>query len=108
MTINLPKPIADYFNADLGDSAAVAQCFTENAIVKDEGNTYKGLAAISQWKEDSSSKYTYTSEPFAYEEKENRSIVTSRLTGNFPGSPIDLRYIFGVEGTRIATLEIKI
>lgn len=106
MSLNLPKPIADYFAADLGDSAAIARCFTENAIVKDEGHTYNGLAAIRQWKTDSSMKYTYTSEPFACEEKDGKTIVTSRLTGNFPGSPVDLRFFFRVEGTSIASLEI--
>lgn len=37
MSINLPKPIANYFAADLGGSAATAVCFTENAVVKAEG-----------------------------------------------------------------------
>lgn len=106
MSLNLPKPIAAYFAADLSDSAAVAQCFTDNAIVKDEGHTYKGLSAIKQWKSDSSKKYTYTSEPFACEEKDGKAIVTSRLTGNFPGSPVDLRFFFGLEDNKIASLEI--
>ncbi len=106
MSLNLPKPIAAYFTADLGDSTAVAQCFTDNAVVKDEGHTYNGLSAIKQWKSASSKKYTYTSEPFASEEKDGKTIVTSRLTGNFPGSPVDLRYFFGLEGDKIASLEI--
>jgi hypothetical protein len=29
-----------------GDAAAVAQCFTENAVVKDEGHTYNGVDEI--------------------------------------------------------------
>jgi len=106
MSINLPKPIDTYFAADQGDSEAFVRCFTNNAVVKDEGNTYNGLAAIKQWKTDSSQKYTYTSEPFACEEKDGKTIVTSRLTGNFPGSPVDLRYFFGLEGEKIAFLEI--
>jgi hypothetical protein len=108
MSINLPKPIDTYFAADRGDSEAVARCFTDHAVVKDEGHTYTGLAAIKQWKTDSSKKYTYTSVPFACEEKDGRTIVTSRLTGNFPGSPVDLRYVFGIEGGKITTLEITL
>src|SRR5712672_3044586 len=92
MTLNLPKPIAAYFTADKAGSEAVSQCFTENAVVKDEGHTYQGQAAIKKWKADASTKYQYTSEPFACEEKAGRTIVTSRLTGNFPGSPVDLRF----------------
>ena len=106
MTINLPKPIDAYFAADRGDSEALARCFTNDAVVKDEGHTYDGLAAIKQWKTDSATKYTYTSEPFACEEKDGKTIVTSRLTGNFPGSPVDLRFFFGLEGEKIAFLEI--
>ena len=108
MSINLAKPIDAYFAADRGDGEAVAQCFTENAVVKDEGHTYNGLAAITQWKTDSSTKYTYTSVPFACEDKDGKTIVTSRVSGNFPGSPVDLRYIFGLEGDKIAALEILI
>ena len=105
-SLNLPKPVADYFTADKGDSEAVSQCFTENAVVKDEGHTYKGRAAIKQWKADASAKYQYTSEPFACEQKDGKIIVTSRLTGNFPGSPVNLRFFFGLEGDKIASLEI--
>src|SRR5260370_11116582 len=42
MTLDLPKPIAAYFTADKGDTEAFSQCFTEEAIVKDEGHTYRG------------------------------------------------------------------
>lgn len=108
MSINLPRAIDAYFAADSGDSEAVARCFTEHAVVKDEGHTYNGVAAIKQWKTDSSKKYTYTSAPFASEEKDGKTIVTSRLTGNFPGSPVDLRYFFGLEGNKIASLEIML
>lgn len=108
MSINLPNPIDAYFAADKHDSEAVARCFTENAVVKDEGHTYSGLAAIKQWKTDSSKKYAYTSEPFACEDKEGKTIVTSRVTGNFPGSPVDLRYSFRLDGSKIASLEITL
>jgi len=106
MPVQLPNSIAAYFAADRGDSEAVARCFTDSAVVKDEGHTYNGLAAIKQWKTDSSNKYTYTIEPFASEEKGGTTIVTSRLTGNFPGSPVNLRFFFGLEGNKIALLEI--
>jgi hypothetical protein len=43
MTLNLPKPVATYFTADKSDSEAVSRCFTEDAVVKDEGHTYSGL-----------------------------------------------------------------
>src|SRR5436190_12020714 len=106
-SLNLPKPIAAYFTADKGDGEAVSQCFTENAVVKDEGHTHKGRAAIKEWKTDASAKYEYTSEPFACQEKDGKTVVTSHLVGNFPGSPVDLRFFFELEGDKIASLEIK-
>ena len=106
MTLDLPGPIVAYFTADKSDSEAVSQCFTENAVVKDEGHTYIGRAAIQQWKADVSARYQYTSEPLACERRGGTIVVTSRLTGNFPGSPVDLRFFFGLEGDKIASLEI--
>jgi hypothetical protein len=105
-SLNLPKAIAAYFAADKIDGEAVSRRFTENAIVTDEGVTHKGRAAIKQWKTDASGKYQYTSEPFACEQKEGKTVVTSRLTGNFPGSPVDLRFFFELEGDKIASLKI--
>jgi len=104
--LNLPEPIAAYFAADQRDGEAVARCFTKRAVVKDEGRTYSGLAAIKGWKAKASAKYSYISVPFAVEQKNGRYIVTSRLTGNFPGSPVDLRYAFRLERGKIALLEI--
>ena len=106
MQLDLPKPIAAYFAADKGDSEAVSQCFTETAVVTDEGHTYDGRAAIKQWKAEASTKYQYTSEPLACEHKDRKFVVTSRLTGNFPGSPVNLRFFFRLEGDRIESLEI--
>ena len=106
MTLDLPKPVAAYFTADKSDSEAVSRCFTEDAVVKDEGHTYNGRAAIKKWKEEASAKYQYTSEPLSCERKDGKFVVTCRLTGNFPGSPVDLRFFFELEGEKIASLEI--
>ena len=51
-------------------------------------------------------KYSYTSEPTGLEERDGGYLVTSRLTGNFPGSPVDLRFAFRLERDKIAFLEI--
>ena len=106
MSIELSQPIAAYFAADRRDGDAVARCFTAGAIVKDEGHTHRGVAAIKRWRAEASAKYEYTSAPFASEEKDGKTIVTSRLTGNFPGSPVNLRFFFAIEGDKIASLEI--
>ena len=104
MTLDLPGPVAAYFAAYKEGGEAVARCFTEDAVVKDEGRTHRGRAAIRQWKDDASTQYT--SEPFHCEKCDGTVVVTSRLTGNFPGSPVNLRFFFVLEGDRIASLEI--
>ena len=104
--VNLPDPIAAYFDADKRDGESVARCFTTQAVVKDEGVTHVGSAAIKAWKTAASAKYSYTSEPFAVEHKDGQYIVSSRLTGSFPGSPVALRFIFRLERGKIAFLEI--
>ena len=106
MTLNLPKPVAAYFTADKADSETVSRCFTDDAVVKDEGHTYNGRAAIKKWKEEASAKYEYTNEPVACDQKDGKFVVTCRLTGNFPGSPVNLRFFFRIEGDKIASLEI--
>ncbi|HEU5295434.1 MAG TPA: nuclear transport factor 2 family protein [Burkholderiaceae bacterium] len=105
-TLTLPDPIAAYFAADQHSTEAIARCFTTQAVVKDEGHTYTGLDAIKAWKAAASAAYTYTSEPFAMEQKDGFHVVMSRVAGNFPGSPLDLRYRFRLERGLIASLEI--
>ena len=104
--LNLPKPIAAYFKADSLDAQAVARCFTTDGVVLDENATHTGQAAIAAWKNDASSRYTYSATPFALQTEGRAYVVTSRVTGNFPGSPVDLRYTFVLERGRIASLEI--
>ncbi len=106
MKVQLPKPIARYFAADQVDASAVAECFREDAVVVDEHHTWTGREAIKQWKESATARYKYTSRPIASEELGGKTVVTCRLTGDFPGSPVDLRYAFKLDGDSIATLEI--
>ncbi|MDR6513001.1 hypothetical protein J2792_003889 [Novosphingobium capsulatum] len=109
MAVELPEPIASYFDADKGQNAErIAACFTPTAVVKDEGHTYTGRDAIRRWKDEASAKYTYSSEPFSIANEDGRVIVSSHLTGDFPGSPIDLRYVFTLDGVQISELEIKL
>ena len=107
MDVDLPTPIAIYVAAEnSGDTEALAQCFAEDAVVRDEGKTIEGLAAIKQWKAETRKKYQHTVEPLLCVQKDGKTIVTNRLTGNFPGSPIELEFVFTLDGDKIASLEI--
>jgi hypothetical protein len=104
--LNLPEPIAAYFEADRRDGDAMARCFTNEAVVEDEGQTHRGPHAIKAWMAAASARYSYTSAPFAVEKRDGQHIVTSHVTGNFPGSPVDLRYLFRLERGKISHLQI--
>jgi SnoaL-like domain len=104
---NLPTPIVIYIAAEnRGDSEALAECFAEDAVVRDESQTIEGLAAIKRWKAETRKKYQHTIEPLASSQKDGKTVVTNRLTGNFPGSPIELEFVFTLDGDKIASLEI--
>jgi hypothetical protein len=108
MIDSLPKPIALYVAAEnSGDANLLDQCFAENAVVKDEGQTIEGLAAIKKWKAETRKKYQHTIESLAFAQKDDKTIVTNRLTGNFPGSPIELEFVFTLDGDKIASLDIR-
>src|SRR5262249_40584205 len=104
--LKLPEPIAAYFAASCHDVEALVRCFTNDAVAKDDGHSYVGLAAIRRWKSEVAAKYSYRYEPLGMDQKDGATIVSSRVIGNFPGSPVDLRYAFRLERGKIASLEI--
>jgi len=108
MSVDLPTPIAIYIAAEnRDDTDALDRCFAKDAVVRDEGQTIEGLAAIKQWKAETKKKYQHTIEPLASAQKDDKTIITNRLTGNFPGSPIELEFIFKLDGNKITSLEIR-
>ena len=107
MIDNLPKPIALYVAAEnSGDVNLFDHCFVDNAVVRDESETHTGLAAIKKWKAETKKKYQHTVDPVSFAEKAGKTVVTNRLTGNFPGSPIELEFVFTLAGGKIVSLEI--
>lgn len=109
MTIKLPKAIKAYFEADrTGNPNAVAATFTENGIVKDKGKTHRGRDAIREWMADEAQQYSYTVDPFLITLESGKTQVTAHTVGDFPGSPIDLRFIFVQSGDKVSELEITV
>ncbi|AKF03971.1 nuclear transport factor 2 family protein [Sandaracinus amylolyticus] len=99
-------PVARFFAHQTTDPEAVARCFTEDAVVLDEGRQHRGRAAIAAWSADSVANYRFTTEPLGSETAAERTTVTALVRGSFPGSPIQLRYRFAVRGELITRLEI--
>lgn len=109
MTVKLPKGIEAYFDADRdGSPEAVAATFTETGVVKDKGKTHVGRHAIREWMAEEGQQYSYTVDPFFIDTQHGKTQVTGHVVGNFPGSPVDLRYFFVLADDKIAELEITV
>jgi hypothetical protein len=102
----MPAPIASYFAHETTDPEAVARCFTEDALVVDERHEHRGRAAIAAWNAAANAKYRFATDVLTKEVDGDRVTVRAKVTGNFPGSPIELRFRFTLAGGLIARLEV--
>ena len=108
MSLPLPKPIELFMSSEnTHDLEALADCFAAHATVRDEGQTMQGLEAIKTWRHDTGKKYRHTVEPVAVTARDGKTVVSTKLTGDFPGSPITLDFVFTLESGKIAALEIR-
>jgi ketosteroid isomerase-like protein len=108
MSDTAPPVVTHYLAAaDTGDIPALADCFTPDGVVVDEGRTYRGRAEIIGWRTALAGQWTYTSAvtgsaaagPSGYR-------VTVHVEGDFPGGTADLTYRFVLHDDRIAELSI--
>lgn len=107
MPATLPTLLAAYFAASNNhDVPAMIALFSEGAMVKDEGREYRGLDAIREWATETIRKYDFKVEPAEATEETGRTVVTSSVSGNFPGSPVRLRYAFSMDNQKVSRLEI--
>lgn len=108
MSLDLPTPVSKYFEAtNAQDLDAMLSAFADDASVRDEGQDMIG-SAIREWIDDTTQKYRATVTPIGARQADERTIVTARVSGTFPGSPIELRYHFTITGERIGRLEITL
>jgi SnoaL-like domain len=106
--LGLPKPVAIYLAAvQAKDVDMLALCFADDARVHDENSDYRGLDAIKAWKRETDAKYRYVMEPLDASVSENTVKLRARLTGDFPGSPVELDYTFLLANDKISSLEIQ-
>ncbi len=111
-TGSLPPVISGYLAAsDRADTEAVVRCLAEDAVVVDEGQEWRGTAAIRRWRDTVAKAYDYTvqvtgAKALGEVDGAERHDVYLHLEGNFPGGEVDLTDRFAVRGGRIARLEI--
>jgi len=108
MPLPLPKAIDLFMSSENAhDLEPLADCFAADATVSDEGQTIRGLRAIQAWRLETAKKYGHTVDPVAVAARDGKTVVSTQLTGEFPGSPITLDFVFTLEGGKIAALEIR-
>lgn len=108
MNLTMPPALTTYFSAeDAADIDVLERCFAPDAVVRDEGQVMRGLDAIKAWKLAAQAKYQYRVEPLSASCEAASATVLARLTGSFPGSPVELTYSFGLVDDKIASLEIR-
>jgi len=104
-TMDIPKVLTELVKAqDNFDSTSYADCFTETAVVVDEGKTYNGKNEIKSWIEKANKEYQITMKPIEY--SETTEILKAEVSGNFPGSPVILSYNLNFKNELIQSLRI--
>jgi ketosteroid isomerase-like protein len=106
--VELPETLARYFAAqNAHDVEAMVACFAPDATVRDEGQDHGGKDAIRRWQRQTVAKYEISIAPLDIHEEQGLTSVVARVTGDFPGSPIDLTHSFGLSSDGlIRTLKI--
>ncbi|MCZ8381995.1 nuclear transport factor 2 family protein [Mycobacterium sp. CPCC 205372] len=105
---DLPAAVAAYLTAHRdGDAATALATFTTDAVVTDEGHTYRTRAAVGNWLTSAGSEYTYTTEYRGATATAAGVDVVQHLEGDFPGGSADLHYRFTLDGGSISRLTIE-
>jgi hypothetical protein len=105
--MNLPKVLADLVTAqNQFDSAAYTNCFSETAVVFDEGKKHTGKKAIEEWIDESNKNYQSVMTPLSLTQDGKISVLSAECSGTFPGSPIVLNFNFEIVDGLIESLRV--
>ena len=104
----VPDVINLYFAAlNSRDGDGLLDLLTPDAIVVDEGETWRGTSEIRTWVDDVAFRFQYIAEVLGVEtDGDGDHVARTRLEGNFPGGSVELRVRFDLDGGQIRRLEI--
>ena len=107
MNLDLPLIIRKYVEAsNRHDVQAILSCFSNDAVVHDEGEALHGRKAIEGWIAKTIEKYKFRIKPLSLRDEESQVVVTIQVSGTFPGSPVMLDYKFKVDNDKIDSLAV--
>ena len=105
--MTLPSILDAYFRAqNAHDIDGLVACFASDAQVRDEGEDISGHETIRTCKEKVRDTYHVSIEPLRHWTVSGNDLVTARVAGTFPGSPIELTYRYEIKDAKIARLEV--
>ncbi len=108
MMIRLPRIIEKYVDAsNRHDVKSILSCFSDDALVHDEGEERHGKKAIEAWIANTIEKYKFQFKPLSVEENNAEVVVAVEVSGTFDGSPVTLDYHFTIESDKILSLVIS-
>jgi hypothetical protein len=104
----LPDTITKYLISHVAkDVPAAMRWYADDAVVTDDGKTYRGRDEIRAWLASSASEYSYTTELTSTQQvDEDTYVATHHLEGDFPGGTVDLDFTFTLVDGRITRLVI--
>ena len=106
MPMNLPKPIADYIDANARlDIDGMLKPFLRDAVFIDNGKHFEGEAAIRQLFEEEVIPVKAIFTPDTVREEGGDVVLEGPAHGDFPGSPLRFTYRFTLAHGAIKTLE---
>lgn len=107
MNDELPAAITGFFQAhNSGKTDAFLDLFTADAVVADESHEHRGNA-IRTWMDHGIAQYhPLHAEVTSLVPGGTQTTAIARVSGSFPGSPVELRYQFSLRDGRIAALSI--
>lgn len=109
MSIDLPKPIADYVEANARlDIDGMLKPFLPDAVFIDNGKLFTGQSAIRQLFEEEVIPVKAIFVPDAVREEGGDVVVEGPAHGDFPGSPLRFTYRFTLVHGAIKTLETTV
>ena len=109
MTPALPKPIADYVEANAQLNVdGMLKPFAADVVVLDNGGRHEGHAELRTLLEEAvvGAKAIFTLDTVRHEN--GQVVVEGPAHGDFPGSPIRFTYRFSLENDAITALEITV
>lgn len=109
MSMDLPKPIADYVEANARlDLDGMLKPFRPDAVFIDNGKHFDGQAAIRRLFEEEVMPVKAIFTPDAIRNDGGDVIVEGPAHGDFPGSPLRFTYRFTLVDGVIKTLETTV